>query len=335
MMSVTMVNTPPPVKQTLALSSPQVQQSLANSPPPVQQTLANSPPPVQQTPKPILTLREAEADCQSPSPNLMSPSSATPKTVKFCEDPPTKFSPVALLETTSEDRIEFLLNKIKSLKQATDAAAAAPLSQSDCSFSLPSNLDIPDLLFSPKLASPKNRLTSTTSSMAMDYTMDTNFSMLDQDQSVLASQGGDLQLTSMADKELQMKSILASQGGDLLIAPEASTIMENTCSLPNMTSENLSHLVLQHESKLLDKDKQLAAVGQEILERQGEIEKLRWEVATSEESNGQMMGIVGEFENTIGQLIKEKERENVCCQIEREKTEKERDQILEDLQVGF
>merc|ERR1719318_256089 len=188
----TLAYSPPPVQQTLAYSPPPVQLTLANSPPPVQQTLANSPPPVQQTPKPILSLQKAEAGCQSPTPNLMSPSSATPKTVKFCEDPPTKFSPVALLETTSEDRIEFLLNKIKSLKQATDAAAAAPLSQSDCSFSLPSNLDIPELPSSPKLSSPKKRLTSTASSMAMDYTMDTNFSMLDQDQSVLASQGGDL-----------------------------------------------------------------------------------------------------------------------------------------------
>merc|ERR1719318_1953438 len=114
-----MANSPPLGKQTLANSSP-VQQTLANSSP-VQQTLANSPPPVQQTPKPILSLQKAEAGCQSPTPNLMSPSSATPKTVKFSEDPPTKFSPVALLETTSEDRIEFLLNKIKSLKQATDA----------------------------------------------------------------------------------------------------------------------------------------------------------------------------------------------------------------------
>jgi len=123
-----------------------------------------------------------------------------------------------------------------------------------------------------------------------------------------------------------MKSILASQGGDLLIAAnkiEASSIMENSSSLLNMTSENLSQLHLQHESKLLEKDKQLAAVGHQILERQGEIEKMRWELASSEESNSQMMSIVGEFEMTIGQLIKEKERENICCQIEREKTEEE------------
>ena len=281
-------------------------------------------------------IREAEADSQlapplNPSQDSLQPS-ATPKTVKFCENPPTKISPRPLLETTSEDRIEFLLNKIKTLKQATDDAASSPLSQSDCSFSLPSTLTIPDLSASPtqSLISP--------SVMALDYTMDTTCSMLDQDRSVLASQGGDLLVSTMSAKEQQMKSILASQGGDLLIAAnkiEASSIMENSSSLSNMTSENLSQLHLQHESKLLEKDKQLAAVGHQILERQGEIEKMRWELASSEESNSQMMSIVGEFEMTIGQLIKEKERENICCQIEREKTEEERNQILEDLQVGW
>jgi len=293
--------------------------------------ILNSPPfPTQ----PIPTIIEAEADRQLPPPAPLDryqddlQQSATPKTVKFCEDPPTKISPKPFLETSSEDRIEFLLNKIKSLKQATDDAASSPLSQSDCSFSLPSTLTIPDLPASPtqSLISP--------SVMAMDYTMDTTCSMLDQDRSVLASQGGDLLVSNLSSKEQQM-SILASQGGDLPIAPgnvEASSIMENS-SLPNMTSENLSHLVLQHEARLLEKDKQLATVGHQMLERQGEIEKLRWEVTSSEESNGQMMGIVGEFEMTIGQLIKEKERENICCQIEREKTEEERNQILEDLQA--
>ena len=101
-----------------------------------------------------------------------------------------------------------------------------------------------------------------------------------------------------------------------------------------MTSENLSQLVLQHEAMLLEKDKQLAALGHEILERQGEVEKLRWEMASCDESNVQMMGIVGEFEMTIEELIKEKERECVAWKIEQEKVEQERNQVLEDLQVS-
>eukprot|EP00092_Neocalanus_flemingeri_P030789 GFUD01033442.1.p1 GENE.GFUD01033442.1~~GFUD01033442.1.p1 ORF type:complete len:575 (-),score=171.63 GFUD01033442.1:86-1810(-) len=283
------------------------------------------------SPHPIRNTREA--DCQllpaaNLSPVTLRPS-ATPKTVKFCEDPPTKISPLPLLETTSEDRIEFLLNKIKSMKQASDLAECSPLSQSDCSFSLPSNLCLPELsLDSDDLPSA--------GVLGMEYTMDTNCSMIDKDKSVLASHGGDLEVTNMAATELQMKSILASQGGDFLITSgnvEASSIMENSSSLSNMTSENLSHLVLQHEAKLLEKDKQLAAVGHQILERQGEIEKLRWDLASLEEGNGQMMTIVGEFEKTISQIIEEKEKETVCYEMEREKTETERNQILEEIQA--
>ena len=131
-----------------------------------------------------------------------------------------------------------------------------------------------------------------------------------------------------------MKSILVSQGGDLIKADESETMVENnTVTMNNMTSEHLSQLVLQHEAKLLEKDRHLAVIGQQIMERQGEIEKLKWEVATSEESNTQMLGIVGDFETTIAQLINEKERENVAYQMEREKAEEERSQILGDLQV--
>merc|ERR1712227_833928 len=46
-----------------------------------------------------------------------------------------------------------------------------------------------------------------------------------------------------------------------------------------------------------------------------------------------MMIIVEEFEKTIAQLISEKEREQVCNEIERDRIQNERNQILEDLQA--
>jgi len=283
-----------------------------------------SPQPLQ--PKPILTLRESEADQLSPTNQFPSPSTsltpvATPKSVKFSADPPTKFSPEALMETTTEDRMKELLKKINSMK-----AVESTLSQSDCSFSLPSVIDIPALPASPRHSSPTTK--------TMLSTVDTQNILMDKGHSFLASQDGDFEISNLASDGNQMKSILVSQGGDLIKASDGESIsmMENTCTVSNMTSEHLSQLVLQHEAKLLEKDKQLAAIGQQILERQGEIEKMRWEVATSEESNVQMLGIVGDFETTIGQLINEKERENVACQIEREKAEEERNQILGDLQ---
>ena len=51
------------------------------------------------------------------------------------------------------------------------------------------------------------------------------------------------------------------------------------------------------------------------------------------ESNRQMTGIVEEFEKTIQQLIREKERSQVVAEIERERALTERNQIFEDLQA--
>merc|ERR1719450_765685 len=280
----------------------------------------NSSQPLQ--PKPILTMRENDdpsSDNQCPSPSNTQAAVATPKSVKFCEDPPTKFSPEAMMETTNEDRIESLLKKINSMKRSNDNEAESPLLQSECSFSLPTALDITGLPASSELSYPISK----TSSSPL---------VMDEEKSFLASQGGDFELSNFRNHELQMKSILVSHGGDLMKTIEGASIMESTHSGTTMTSENLSQLVLQHEAKLLEKEKELAGIGQQILERQGEIENLRWEVASSEENNNNMMGILGQFETTIQELIKEKERDTVSLQILKEKAEKERDQILDDLQ---
>ena len=61
--------------------------------------------------------------------------------------------------------------------------------------------------------------------------------------------------------------------------------------------------------------------------------RLRRELAGHTESNKQMMGIVEEFEKTIQQLIREKERSQVVAEIERERALTERNQIFEDLQA--
>merc|ERR1719450_743795 len=286
----------------------------------------NSSQPLQ--PKPILTMREIDVEYPSSDNHCASPSNtqaavasaavATPKSVKFCEDPPTKFSPEVMMETTNEDRIESLLEKINSMKRSNDNEAESPLLQSECSFSLPTALDITGLPASSELSYP---ISKTSSSPVV----------MDEEKSFLASQGGDFELSNFPN-ELQMKSILVSHGGDLMKTIEGASIMESTHSGTTMTTENLSQLVLQHEAKLLEKDKELAGIGHQILERQGEIENLRWEAASSEENNNNMMGILGQFETTIQELIKEKERDTVSLQILKEKAEKERDQILDDLQ---
>ena len=71
----------------------------------------------------------------------------------------------------------------------------------------------------------------------------------------------------------------------------------------------------------------------QVKQQQAELERLRRELAGHTESNKQMMGIVEEFEKTIQQLIREKERSQVVSEIERERAMTERNQIFEDLQA--
>merc|ERR1711936_788183 len=78
---------------------------------------------------------------------------------------------------------------------------------------------------------------------------------------------------------------------------EGESMMENTCSVNNMTSEHLSQLVLQHEAKLLEKDKQLAAIGQQILERQ-----------KAEEERNQTLGDLQDVKRAFKDLHKKYER---------------------------
>ena len=68
-------------------------------------------------------------------------------------------------------------------------------------------------------------------------------------------------------------------------------------------------------------------------QQEAELIRLRRELAGHTESNKQMMGIVEEFEKTIQQLIREKERSQVVAEIERERALTERNQIFEDLQA--
>ena len=81
--------------------------------------------------------------------SLKSPSvsGGTPKSVKFCEAPPTKISPKPFEETKNEDDLDFLLKKIKSMRRPTEPedTDVNNSSHAESSFALPSKLDLPDL----------------------------------------------------------------------------------------------------------------------------------------------------------------------------------------------
>ena len=71
----------------------------------------------------------------------------------------------------------------------------------------------------------------------------------------------------------------------------------------------------------------------QVKQQEAELVSLRRDLAGHTESNRQMTGIVEEFERTIQQLIREKERSQVVAEIERERALTERSQIFEDLQA--
>merc|ERR1711936_1496610 len=79
---------------------------------------------------------------------------------------------------------------------------------------------------------------------------------------------------------------------------EGESMMENTCSVNNMTSEHLSQLVLQHEAKLLEKDKQLAAIGQQILERQKAEEERNQTLGDLQDVKRAFKDLHGKYERT-------------------------------------
>jgi len=131
-------------------------------------------------------------------------------------------------------------------------------------------------------------------------------------------------------------STLVSQAADAPINHLPSTESLNYKDLSSMVNgdvSNLAKLGLLHEARLLDKDKELSRIAITVKEKQNEIDLLKHELQQNSESNKQMMMIVEEFEKTIGQLIAEKEREQVCHEIERDRVQNERNQILEDLQA--
>ena len=117
-------------------------------------------------------------------------------------------------------------------------------------------------------------------------------------------------------------STLVSQAADAPLNHLPSTESLNYKDLSSMVNgdvSNLAKLGLLHEARLLDKDKELSRIATTVKEKQNEIDMLKHDLQQNTESNKQMMMIVEEFEKTIGQLIAEKEREQVCHEIERDR----------------
>ena len=133
-------------------------------------------------------------------------------------------------------------------------------------------------------------------------------------------------MEDLLDSEISYSSNIQSR-------PALSDLMRSQTAGERQELSDLAKLGLLHEERLLSKDKEVSRLTAQVRQQQAELDRLRRELSGHEESNKQMMGIMEEFEKTIQQLIKEKERSAVLTEIERDRVMMERNQIFEDLQA--
>ena len=242
--------------------------------------------------------------------SLKSPSvsGGTPKSVKFCEAPPTKISPKPFEETKNEDDLDFLLKKIKSMRRASETEENDVNStNTEASFALPSKLDLPDLSHDNFEVASDCQIESTTDVNSI------NFNFHDED-----------------EKE---RSVLASHGGDFTLScPKMDSIQTSRREISN---EESTRTVLHHQSTLLSLDKRIAAFGEELLFMEAESVELIQNINAVEQRNVAMELVVEECERTITQIGFEKERELSVIIESKEKAAVECEQAKEDLQVTF
>ena len=133
---------------------------------------------------------------------------------------------------------------------------------------------------------------------------------------------------------LQVKGSVESSYSEWEI--DAKTICDPEYGSPTVTDENikLSPNKVNTVERQLEEEKVFVIVPKNALKTEGDfieiaskLKEVEMEIITFgdeikhvEENNRQMMLIVEEFENTINQLVVEKEREEVCQQIVRERS---------------
>jgi len=238
--------------------------------------------------------------------SLKSPSvsGGAPKSVKFCEEPPTKISPKSFEETNNENDLDFLLKKISSMRRVSETDAINT-SSAEASFALPSKLDLPDL--------------------SQD-----NFEVACDGQIEEIWDGNSINFNFQDDHETE-RSVLASHGGDFTLSyPKMDSIQTSRREISN---EESTRTVLHHQETLLIKDKQISALGEELLIKEAERVNLIQSINAVEESNGAMELVLEECERTITQLGFEKERELSAIIESKEKAAVECEQAKEDLQA--
>merc|ERR1712176_186735 len=95
---------------------------------------------------------------------------------------------------------------------------------------------------------------------------------------------------------------------------------------PAVIDENVIEQVVEVRQEDLDEPTA------KIVQCDDDIRKHNEEIKRVESNNEQMLIVVDEFERTIQQIVNDKEKENVCLFIQKETVERERDEVVADLQ---
>lgn len=112
-----------------------------------------------------------------------------------------------------------------------------------------------------------------------------------------------------------------------------TTLRENNVAMPlNQVKDVLARTELLCQAQLLEKDKEIHSKEKHIQTLDKEICRHKKEKSSANQAQTQMMKCVEEYEKTISEIISERQRDKICAEIEREKLQKEKSQVIEDLQ---
>ena len=90
--------------------------------------------------------------------------------------------------------------------------------------------------------------------------------------------------------------------------------------------------VIEEAEKVVEISQQsLDELSEKIVECDGEIRRHKADIQRVNTSNEQMLIVVEEFERTIQQIVKDKEKENVYLLIQKETAQRARDEVVADL----
>ena len=154
---------------------------------------------------------------------------------------------------------------------------------------------------------------------------------LHQDQELKPDTGEDsatsvLTATTRDEEELSTEAEVEKQEG-VINHSDAEADTEEVGELPGA-----DETVIEEAEKVVEISQQsLDELSEKIVECDGEIRRHKAEIQRVNTSNEQMLIVVEEFERTIQQIVKDKEKENVYLLIQKETAQRARDEVVADL----